>query len=127
MRETGYCFVYCFQVKLLEGVFNSAMDKKNNSIIEHDMDDCHKTDAAYQEALRSTLGHIAGAMQKLGSPSNGQLHSDKSLGQITSWEKIFDMFVENMSLDQLCDKLLRTIFSAVSSVTLILCLFVTYE
>lgn len=112
---------------MLEGVFNSAMDKKNNSIIPHDMDDCHKMDAAYQEALRSTFGHIVGAMQKLGSPSNGQVHLDKSLGQITSWEKIFDMFVENLSLDQLCDKLLRTIFAAVSSVTLILCLFVTYD
>ncbi|XP_040370504.1 midasin isoform X3 [Rosa chinensis] len=100
------------KVKLLEVVFSSAKDKKKDSISEHDMDDYHKTDAAYQQALRSTFEHIVEAMQKLGSPSNGQVHPDKSLGQITSWEKIFYIFVENLSLDQLCDKLLRTIFSA---------------
>lgn len=114
-----------FQVKLLEGVFHSAMDKKKDSISEHDMHDYREKDAAYQQALRSTFEHIVGAMQKLGSSCNGQVHLDKSLGQITSWEEIFDIFVENMSLDQLCNKLLRTIFSAVSSITSTFCLFVT--
>ncbi|XP_050383797.1 midasin isoform X3 [Argentina anserina] len=100
------------KVKLLEGVFHSAMDKENNSISEPDMDDYYKIDAVYQQAVRSTNEHIVGAMQKLGSPSNGLVHPDKSMGQITSWEKVFDIFVENLSLDQLCDKLQRTIFTA---------------
>nr|XP_011467404.1 PREDICTED: midasin isoform X1 [Fragaria vesca subsp. vesca] len=102
----------CEKVKLLERVFHSAMDKKKDSISEHDMHDYREKDAAYQQTLRSTFEHIVGAMQKLGSSCNGQVHLDKSLGQITSWEEIFDIFVENMSLDQLCNKLLRTIFSA---------------
>ncbi|ONI15461.1 hypothetical protein PRUPE_3G044200 [Prunus persica] len=87
----------------MEVEFNSVMDEKNVSVGE--------LENAFWEALRSTFEHIVGAMQKLGSPSNDHVHPDK-LGQITSWEKVFDSFLKNLSLDDLRDKLLRTIFNA---------------
>lgn len=96
--------------------FNSVMDEKNVSVGE--------LENAFWEALRSTFEHIVGAMQKLGSPSNDHVHPDK-LGQITSWEKVFDSFLKNLSLDDLRNKLLRTIFYAVSFVIFIYFLFFT--
>lgn len=70
--------------------------------------------SGFVEALNSTFEHITDALRRLGSSSPGQNLPEESVGNITSWEFLFDSFVVDLRLDLLCDKLLKTMFYAVS-------------
>lgn len=111
-----YGFVFC-QGRLMEGEFNSAMDEKNVPTGVHDEEKCRKLQDTFWESLRTTFEDVLDAMQRLRLPSNDHANPDK---QITSWNS----FVKKLSLDDLCDKLLRTIFCAVSFI-ISMCCFVT--
>lgn len=73
------------------------------------------------EALNSTFKHITDVLQKIGSSSGCSL-PEESVGNITSWKFLFELFVADLRLDLLCDKL--TIFFKVSCLlhSLIYCL-----
>ncbi|KAK9989957.1 hypothetical protein SO802_024942 [Lithocarpus litseifolius] len=68
--------------------------------------------SGFVEALNSTFEHITDALWRLGSSSSGQNLPEESVGNITSWEFLFDSFVVDLRLDLLCEKLLKTMFYA---------------
>ncbi|KAL4625562.1 hypothetical protein ACB092_05G035400 [Castanea dentata] len=89
--------------ELMEEEYNSMP-----SINEH----TEGNSSGFVEALNSTFEHITDALQRLGSSSSGQNLPEESVGNITSWEFLFDSFVVDLRLDLLCDKLLKTMFYA---------------
>lgn len=66
------------------------------------------------EALKSTFEHIRDALQKCSSSSSGASLPEESVGNITSWKFLFDLFGTDLRLDPLCDELIKNIFLAVS-------------
>lgn len=64
------------------------------------------------KALESSFKLVLEIMKKLCS-CNDRVVPEKK-GNITSWEILFDL-VTDLSLDDLCDKLLKTVFIAVGS------------
>lgn len=104
-------------MRLVEEEFKSGMKEKecSSDTLEGGTRNriYSELNAEFVKDLKSTFELVLKTMQKLCS-CDGQVIPDESLGNITSWEFLFDSLVTNLSLDHLCDKLLRTVFIAVS-------------
>lgn len=102
------------KAKLVEEEFTLEREQKNESFVTHDEGTFNQiyTElvAGFLEAYKSAFDHIMETMQSLCT----SYILDESAGNIASWELLFDSFVTNLSLDQLCEKIFRTIFCAVS-------------
>ncbi|XP_048323691.2 midasin isoform X2 [Ziziphus jujuba] len=103
------------KARLVEEEFSSRMKEKEYSFDTLDGGACCRIysdlNTEFVEAFKNTFEHVLETMQKLCS-CNGQVLSDESAGNITSWEFLFDSLVTNLSLEHLCDKLLRTVSCA---------------
>lgn len=104
----------------MEEEFTSGVKEKEFSFDTLDGGTCNKIysdlNAEFVDAFKNSFEHVLETMHKLCS-YNGQVLPDESLGNITSWEFLFNSLVANLSLEKLCDKLLRTVFCAVSIVS----------
>lgn len=107
------------QGKLLSEQLDSAIKARNESI-----DTCEESngsnknysvlEAEFGGAVKKMFELIMDVLKKLCSLGNGCAVSGESLGNITSWEHLFKLFVSNLNVEELCDKILKTIFCAVS-------------
>ncbi|KAE8646507.1 midasin [Cucumis sativus] len=63
----------------------------------------------FNEALEDTFGHIFSALGNFNSSCSEHSLPAENIGNVTSWEPLLGLFMKNLSLDTLCDKLLNTI------------------
>ena len=68
----------------------------------------------FNEALEDTFRHIFSALGKFNSSCSEHSLPAENIGNVTSWEPLLGLFMKNLSLDTLCDKLLNTVSYAVS-------------
>ncbi|XP_022152480.1 midasin isoform X2 [Momordica charantia] len=94
---------------LVEREFKSGLDAEDGF---RNGENFSEINSRFNEALESTFRHVFTALEKFNSSCSEPTLPAENLGNVTSWEFSMNLFMENLSLDPLSDKLLKTISCA---------------
>lgn len=99
------------QSSLVEEEFRSGLEGEGSL---RNGENFSEINSRFNEALEDTFRHIFSALENFTSSCSEQSLPAENIGNVTSWESLLGLVMKNLSLDTLCDKLLKTISCAVS-------------
>ncbi|KAG7014001.1 Midasin [Cucurbita argyrosperma subsp. argyrosperma] len=91
---------------LVEEEFRSGLEAGSSTRIGENFSEiCSR----FNEALDESFRHIFSALENFNSSCSENSLPAENIGNVTSWESLLGLFMKNLSLDILCEKLLKTI------------------